>query len=380
MIRSLLIQLPFFVFLFWGIFYLTKNDKQKSKHLLGFCMLIGAAMHLSLIVYFNQENPALYLNFDWLFLLSSLSIVPFYFLYIQSIAYRKLKAKDLVHFAPAIIFIILYFIFFFSTDQEERVSYLKNFLLSREKNPINLSDQSRRLAFLFIINRIIFLSQIIIYNFVALSIFRNFKKRLQCYYSETKGRELTWIATLTVSLTIISLVSTIFNVIGRSLFQNSNIILSIPSIVFSSFFFILGLTCNRQPFTIEDLEEEERKTSKIGKRTISDTPSKMKQKLELLMDEKHIYLTKDLRLSSVCKELNTNRTYLSQVLNDELNENFNSYVNKYRVNHAILLLRDKEWQNYSLDKFAELSGFGSTISMIRAFKQTTGKTPSEFRD
>lgn len=379
MIRSLLTQLPFFVCLFWGIFFFVKKDKQKSEHFLGLCMFIGVALHLSLIVYFNQ-NHLLYLYFDWLFLLSSLSIVPSYFLYIQSIAKRKVRAKDLLHFAPAVIFITVYFSLFLTTTSEEKLNYLNNFLLLREKHLVNLSNPSGKLAFLFIINRIIFLSQIITYNFVSLNIFRKFKKRLQYYYSETKGRDLTWIATLTISLTIISVASTIFNVIGRSLFQDSNIILSIPSIVFSSFFFILGLTCNRKYFTIDNLNEEERKTSKIGKKAISESPSKIKQKLELLMDEKHIYLTKDLRLSSVCKELNTNRTYLSQVLNDELNENFNSYVNKYRVNHAILLLRDKEWKNYSLDKFAELSGFGSTISMIRAFKQTTGKTPSEFRD
>lgn len=379
MIRGLLTNLPFFVFLFWGIFFLAERKTPSSKRLLGLCMLVGAAMHLSLIVYFDEKNSGMYLSFDWLFLLSSLLIVPCYFLYIQSITTRPLQWKDFFHFLPAIIFMAVYFYFFFKASHAEKMSYLKNFLLSREKHQLQIDSISDRMGILYVINRISFVLQIIIYNFVSMSIFRKFKKRLENYYSETSGRELNWIKTLTISITVIVVISTIFNIIGRNLFQSSNLILSIPILVFSAIFFILGFTCRNQPFTIDDLEAEIQTASDREKVT-NESPSKIKQNLQVLMEEKHIYLTKDLRLSDLCTELNTNRTYLSQVLNDELKENFNSYINRYRVNHAILLLQDGKWKNYSMEKFAELSGFGSTVSMIRAFKQTTGKTPSEFRN
>jgi YesN/AraC family two-component response regulator len=144
--------------------------------------------------------------------------------------------------------------------------------------------------------------------------------------------------------------------------------------------FIIGFVGHKQNFSLTDLEEEEQKLIEINQKTRIEQPSIIRQNLERIMSEKQIFLTQDLRINSLCKELNTNRTYLSQVLKEELNENFNSYINKHRVNYAISLLRNKELNHYSLEKFSELSGFGSTVSMIRAFKQTTGKAPSEFRN
>lgn len=385
MIRDLLTLLPFFVFLFWGLFFLLNKEKQHSKHVLGICMLVGAAMHLSLIVYYNPNSMALYLNYDWLYLFTSLLITPSYFLYIQTIAKRAIVPKDSVHFIPAGVFLVLYLILFISAPQEERIKYLKEFVMTRNNYHIELNDASGQIAFLYIINRIIFLTQIIIYSISAMKIFNKFKQRIENYYSETSGRELTWIKTLTICLFFVSIISVIFNLVGRSLFLKNDLFLSIPAIIFSVFFYLLGFTLNNQPFNIANLEEEEKEEEEEQKVFVVEDkipiqPSKIRQNLECLMEEKQLYLTKDLRISALCRELNTNRTYLSQVLNDELNENFNSYINKYRVNHAILLLKNIQLQNYSLDKFAELSGFGSTVSMIRAFKQITGKTPSEFRN
>lgn len=38
--------------------------------------------------------------------------------------------------------------------------------------------------------------------------------------------------------------------------------------------------------------------------------------------------------------LGTNRTYLSQVINEQTQQNFTQYINNYRINEAIRLLSD----------------------------------------
>ena len=48
----------------------------------------------------------------------------------------------------------------------------------------------------------------------------------------------------------------------------------------------------------------------------------------------------DLTRESMAESLNTNRTYLSQIINEQTNLSFNQYVNNYRIEEAIRILSD----------------------------------------
>jgi YesN/AraC family two-component response regulator len=61
----------------------------------------------------------------------------------------------------------------------------------------------------------------------------------------------------------------------------------------------------------------------------------------------------------------TNRTYVSSVINNEFKQNFSSFVNSYRVKHAKMLQGNNP--DISKQDLAEMSGFGSQVSMKRAF-------------
>jgi AraC-like DNA-binding protein len=208
---------------------------------------------------------------------------------------------------------------------------------------------------------------------------KSWKSRLKESLSETGGRDIRVVEVISGVAIFLAIVGFFVDYFGRFFAPKDSLILLTPAFIFSGIYFKIGQTGYEQDFTILELEEVEKKAESIDNNSSIPSPSKIRQELEILMKEKKIYLTPDIRITTLCEELRTNRTYLSQVLNDELKENFNSYINKYRVKYAIELLKDKKWDKYSLDKFAELSGFGSTISMIRAFKQLTGKTPREFR-
>ena len=56
--------------------------------------------------------------------------------------------------------------------------------------------------------------------------------------------------------------------------------------------------------------------------------------LETLMNEDKVYRQSDLSLEKAATMLNTNRTYLSQVVNEKAGS-FASYVNRYRLQEAI---------------------------------------------
>jgi AraC-like DNA-binding protein len=78
--------------------------------------------------------------------------------------------------------------------------------------------------------------------------------------------------------------------------------------------------------------------------------------------------------------LKTNRTYVSKVVNEELNTNFCDLVNSYRVNYAEELLCSPEQANsLSIAEIAEMSGFSSESSFYRVFKNKKGISPGIYK-
>lgn len=100
------------------------------------------------------------------------------------------------------------------------------------------------------------------------------------------------------------------------------------------------------------------------------------KKLLECMENEQMYLNPKLTLSDVAATIGTNRTYLSEYLNNGLNTTFYEYVNGFRVQKACDLLISDERR--SLSEIAELRGFNSLSTFNRAFVKNTGKTPARY--
>lgn len=96
-----------------------------------------------------------------------------------------------------------------------------------------------------------------------------------------------------------------------------------------------------------------------------------------LMEERKLYLRKDLRIADVAAELGTNSTYVSACLNGQLGKSFNDFVSSYRVQYAQQLIQSHP--QMPLDQVADESGFSSERSFYRIFKDVTGSSPGEWR-
>ena len=99
--------------------------------------------------------------------------------------------------------------------------------------------------------------------------------------------------------------------------------------------------------------------------------------MELISSEK-IYLNNQLTIEDVAKKLNTNRTYLSQIINEKFSVNFNNFINKYRVKEAQQMLLMDSNKAFTIESIANAAGFHSKSSFNTAFKKFTGLTPSDF--
>lgn len=105
---------------------------------------------------------------------------------------------------------------------------------------------------------------------------------------------------------------------------------------------------------------------------------KLLQALERLMEEKKPFKNPDLTIGEVAIELDLPKARLSQLLNDNYGQSFSVYINKYRVEEAQLLLKEKDL--YTVEAIGYEVGFGSRSSFFATFKQMTGFTPKKFQN
>lgn len=86
---------------------------------------------------------------------------------------------------------------------------------------------------------------------------------------------------------------------------------------------------------------------------------------------------KDLSLEFIAAEFNTNPSYVSIFVKNNLKLGFHEYLTNLRVSEAkALLLKTK----MPIPEIGETVGFSSRTTFFRSFKQSTGITPSEFRN
>jgi AraC-like DNA-binding protein len=94
--------------------------------------------------------------------------------------------------------------------------------------------------------------------------------------------------------------------------------------------------------------------------------------------DRETYLNQDFKLTRMSIDSEIPAHHLTYYFNVTLGSSFSDWRNNLRIAHSIKLIEaDKDIQ-YTLQGIGELSGFSSNSTFLRAFKNTTGYTPSEY--
>lgn len=102
-------------------------------------------------------------------------------------------------------------------------------------------------------------------------------------------------------------------------------------------------------------------------------------RMEKLLEKEKLFTRHDLTIDKLARRLSTNRTYLSQIINDDFGKSYSNFINEYRVKEATKMLSDSEkGKKYSIEAIAKDAGFNSISNFNMVFKKYTGITPSIF--
>ena len=103
-------------------------------------------------------------------------------------------------------------------------------------------------------------------------------------------------------------------------------------------------------------------------------------KFKRLMENEKPYLEAGLTVDDVCKKISTNRSYLSQMIHEDFDQNFNGFINELRIKEARRLLADPKYDHLSIEGIGAMAGFSTKVTFHSIFKKQIGVTPSYFRN
>jgi AraC-like DNA-binding protein len=102
------------------------------------------------------------------------------------------------------------------------------------------------------------------------------------------------------------------------------------------------------------------------------------QRLKNILENEKLYLKPRLTIDDVAESLQLPSRYVSFLINQKLQSNFNAFVNGYRVKEVLERLNNPKESHKTIVGIALDAGFNSKSSFNQIFKTVKGQTPSEY--
>ena len=123
------------------------------------------------------------------------------------------------------------------------------------------------------------------------------------------------------------------------------------------------------------MEEED---SQLNTNIASKTEKALLKKLELFEKNKG-FIKKDVNLTSLAKQFETNTKYLSEIIKIYRQKQFNNYLNELRIRYIVdRLQKEPKYINTKISYLASDCGFTSHSTFTTIFTQIMNESPSVF--
>ncbi len=111
----------------------------------------------------------------------------------------------------------------------------------------------------------------------------------------------------------------------------------------------------------------------------NERAAQISEKLDAFMTTERPYLSADLTIANLAKQMAVPRHHLTEVINTRHHKSFYQFVNEYRIEAVKQAMHSPENGDQTLLDLAYAHGFNSKSPFNAAFKQLTGMTPSQYR-
>ena len=359
-----------------GLLLFGKRGNRTANVFLGATILLLVWHHLqaySIITGLYRSFPHFYgADYGSLFLFG-----PLIYFYISALTYPdfRLQKFHALHLIPFLVLTLVDPVIFLSTNA--KIEVIEDLLLAIRYN----EPFYRAQYFSYYIMIFSELIHLMIYLGFSVKQILRYSEKIKNKFSNIDKINLNWLKTLTISFSIVILLSFLLQKLAYFLihyyYPTMDHLYILPVTVF---IYVIGFNAMRNPVIFSGAVQSNGNDNKYSSSSLKTEDSKvyLDNLLDLMRSEKP-YLDPELKLVSLSVRLNIPSNHLSQVINEQMNLSFFDFINRYRIDEAKDILKDRS-TNDTLLKIAFDVGFNNKVSFNNYFKKLTGMTPSQFRD
>ncbi|MGV0753457.1 helix-turn-helix domain-containing protein [Empedobacter brevis] len=361
----------FMVFLL-ALFLVTVKTKHKlSNCLLAFFLFTNA---VDAIKFLQRGFPVNYINleaFRWSFVY--LFSAAFY-LYVLSVCYTnfRLKAKHLLHAIPFLAFNVFIMWGIIFVDRPAKIKFINS-----------MGDMSLWQFFL-----ILFEVLFQVYFIASFLVIRKAKKVYLENYTNPNISALNALYKITTLYYVLHfivlmrwLVTFIFGW-GKVELRDWIVCLDGLAFLFCTCWYLFVALNNPDFFRGVNSELKPIKKVVSKEKSISEINEEKNKEIESLKDfmvKNEPYLDSSLTIQDLAEQVEMPVKDLSTLINLYMDKHFFDFVNEYRIEKAMQILKDASQKELTVLEILYKVGFNSKSSFNTSFKKYTGKTPTDFR-
>jgi len=128
---------------------------------------------------------------------------------------------------------------------------------------------------------------------------------------------------------------------------------------------------------IELQKSSKPESEKYKKSALTDEKQdELLEKILTLMENTEIICDTEFSLDKLAELVQSNATYVSQVINTEFKRNFRTFLNGYRIQEAQRLFSELDLSKYTIAAISQEVGYKSPAAFRSTFKEITGVSPN----
>lgn len=353
-----------FQLMLFSIFLFIRSKEKLSNYLLGIQLISQAAGIWSTFCYHNSEfftytYPSLiYVGYPFQFLWG-----PTFYLYVKSASYRdfKLRLAHIFHFLPFLVIVLFLGLTYFSLSEENKISLLRSheYFLVSYQGTLDLFVRF----------------QVLFYVVLSLITLHTLKEKIKERYSSISKTNYSWIKFIVIGFTSAYFLTIPFILYWRIFREYNTLINFVTILVYLIYFNLIYFRAWYQSDIFSGVEENVKyKSSKLTK---VESQEWIKT-LENYVKQNKPFLNPEITLNQLAESIDISPRILSQIINENYQQNFQDYINRLRVEESKKYLLDAKNKKTVLEILYEV-GFNTKSAYNIAFKKTTGLTPTEYK-
>ncbi|SIS30607.1 transcriptional regulator, AraC family [Chryseobacterium shigense] len=356
-----------FISLFLALFLLTVRTKHRvSNSLFALFLIITAIDTGEPLFSLITDRPS---NLGMIRNTLAFLQIPVFYLYVLSVCYSdfKVRSKDVVHLIPFLMANAVLLPRFYLVGPLSKI----DFIIHR-KSMIELQ-----------FNHILFHIQTVVYIVAVFVLLRKAKKLYVENYAGTSINSYHWLFQFTVVMAVLYLI-----VIFKNIFKFSDYPYISEWIKIAILLFQLFIVCwylfkaLNNPGLFRNIDSKLKLVSDIVLEEKENQPAVVNEeltKLKKYMEEEKPFLNPSLTIQDLSADIEIPARELSVLINHQLGQHFYDFINTYRIENAMHILKDTAKSKVTVLEILYEVGFNSKSSFNTAFKKHTGFTPTDYR-